>query len=156
MHSPLIIKSKSFALEVIKKEFCFLCLFLFILSLTSCMRDPYADKRPVDYGDAVWVSENPEIYFTVDTSSEEHYYPIGYVLVDGKQYLCDFSFVHQTNRLIIYIFDGDTVVPNGWIGQIDGNCDFSPDSFVMHIEGDTVFAGKYESITFYKNDSPNT
>ncbi len=138
-----------------KRILSLFCLLLLVF-LSSCMWDPYADKRPVDYGDAIWASEDPEIYFTVDTSSEQYYYPIGYVLIDDKQYLCNFSFIHQTNRLIIYVFDGDTVIPDGWIGQIDGNCDFSPDSFVMHIEEDTVFAGKYESITFYKNDSPNT
>ena len=134
---------------MIKKLNLSLCLFFAALLLSSC--DPYSGQRPVDYGDAEWISETPEIYFAVDTAMDEYYYPLGRIMVDDTEYLCKFWFVHQTNQLIISVYMDQKATPETCVGEIKGDCDFFSDHFIMYIDSDTVFDGQYNSIVFYKN-----
>ena len=135
------------------KKAGFLCLLLILTAIfTSCFWDPYSDKRPFDYGDAQWVCEELPIYFTVDTEEEEYYYPKGKIEIDGVIYPCEFFFIHKTNELGINVYKTEDLSPDNLLGEIDGDCDFFPDTLVFHIDKkwDTIFDGKYETLTFYK------
>ena len=46
-----------------KSLLLFICMVLAMLLLSSC--DPFAGKRPVDYPNTRWSSENPDMYFDV-------------------------------------------------------------------------------------------
>ena len=137
------------------KKAVFVC-WVLILSVyfISCMGDPYSDKRPFDYGYSQWICEDPYIYFTVDTTEEEYYYPKGEIEINGELYPCEFSFIHQTNVLDILVYNyryKDTSIEYK-LGEIDGECDFSPDILIFHIdkERDNIFDGKYDTFTFYR------
>lgn len=136
------------------KKVNFLCLVVIIAAfLTSCMCDPYSDKRPFDYGDAKWICEETYIYFTVDLTEEEYYYPKGEIEINGAIYPCEFSFIHQTNVLHILVYNTEDFSPENMLARIDGECDFSPDTLVFHIDKDRdeVFNGKYDTLTFSRN-----
>ena len=143
------------SIDMIKKLNCFCCLFFAVLLLSSCTYDPYSDQRPFDYGNAEWISETPEIYFSVDTAMDEYYYPLGRIMIDDTEYLCKFWFIHQTNQLHILVYMDENATPEMCIGEIKGDCDFFPDHFIMYIDYDTVFDGQYNSIIFYKDNVQN-
>ncbi len=136
------------------KRVCFLCLVLIIsVFLTSCTWDPYSDKRPFDYGDAQWVCEDPYLCFTVDTTEENYYYPKGEIRINDSTYPCEFNFIHQTNQLYVVVYKSENFSIKNRLGEIEGECDFSSDVLVFHIDKnrDTIFDGKYDTMTFYRN-----
>ncbi len=75
-----------------------------IMCLTGCQFDPYSDQRPPDYGDALWVCDEFDIWFIVDTEKEDYYYPEGELQIGDTTYFCKFYFIHQTNQLHISIY----------------------------------------------------
>ena len=81
------------------------CLFLILsfLELCGCMWDPYSGKRPFDYGEARWISEEGDMYFNVE---DEYTNPLtGKIEISGKLYVCEYWFIHQTNQLSIDVFE---------------------------------------------------
>lgn len=138
-----------------KKSIVFFFSMCMTLFLVGCMGDPYADKRPYDYGDAKWVCESPNIYFVVDTSHEDYYNEsVGEIEIDGNMYPCTFGFIHQTNQVWVNIFADNLLSLDSRIGELHGDCDFSEDSLTIHIDTklSTVWNGKYESITLDRLD----
>lgn len=136
-----------------KKRANFLCMVLiFSIFHVSCMWDPYSNERPFDYENAKWVCEDPYIYFNVD-KTEEYYYPHGEIQFNDSTYPCKFYFIHQTNELQVVVYKTDNFLTENIIGEIDGECDFSSNALVFHIDKkrDTIFDGKYDTMKFYKN-----
>ena len=114
------------------------CVFL---CLTGCQFDPHSDQRPYDYGNALWVCENPNIWFVVNTEKDDYYYPEGELQINDKTYFCKFYFIHQTNQLHISIYPLDYTNAldehrdrSSVIGTIKGECNFSENSFIFTID----------------------
>lgn len=128
-----------------------------IMCLTGCQFDPYSGQRPHNYGDALWASDEFDIWFIVDTKKEDYYYPEGELQIGNTTYFCKFYFVHQTNRLLISIYPIEyATVPdasrdrNAVVGSICGDCTFSEDLFVFKIdtmEGN-IFGNTTTQLTF--------
>lgn len=119
-----------------------------LMCLTGCQFDPYSNQRPPDYGDAIWACNEFNIWFVVDTEKEDYYFPEGEFQINDSTYFCKFYFIHQTNQLHINIYPLEyESIPDEFrdrgavIGTIEGECDFSSDSFVFTIDtitGDTL------------------
>ena len=76
------------------KKLLFVIVSATIFLLCSCNFDLYGGKRPYDYGDSVWVSSNPDIWFEIDTGREQYYIPEGIMrLDDGKTIPFEIYFV---------------------------------------------------------------
>ena len=122
-----------------------------VLLLTGCNYDKYADKRPFDYGDALWScsTDKCEIWFKVDTEQDEYYYPEGQITISDDTYFCKFYFIHQTNQLSICVYP-DKFSQDDVIFEISGECDFSKESFTLHIDksNDTLFDNTMKELTF--------
>lgn len=110
------------------------------MCLTGCQFDPYSDQRPPDYGNALWVCDEFDIWFIVDTEKEDYYYPEGELQIDNTTYFCKFYFIHQTNQLHISVYPLEyAIVPDesrnrsAVVGTIEGDCIFSDDTFVFTI-----------------------
>ena len=122
-----------------KKAVILFCCILIIL--TSCNFDPYSDKRPTDYGDALWVCDKYNIWFVVDSGNKDYYDPEGELQNKDTTYFCKFYFISQTNQLHISVYPLEyATVPdisrdrNAVIGNIKGKCSFSDESFVLTID----------------------
>ena len=65
------------------KKIIILCICA-LWCLTGCNHDKYADKRPSDFGDALWIcsTEKYNIWFSVNTEEEEYYNPKGEITID--------------------------------------------------------------------------
>lgn len=135
-----------------KKIAALLGVLVVILNLIGCNYDPYADKRPSDYGDSIWICELPSSWFVVDLSIEDYYDPEGEITVDGVIYRCKLYFIHQTNQVCIDVLS--PAKSNKKMGEIWGECTFSEKSLIIYInhERDTIYNGKYETISFFRQD----
>ena len=124
-----------------------LAIFLFIFS-SSC--DMHSGKRPYDYPPAIWVSEDPIMWFEIGKSDNSAYVPIekifGYLILDGH------------NIEIEVFFDyGNGVYFNEKNDALDrpttrGRCTFSKDKLVVKIDKkrDFFLNGLYETIEFIR------
>lgn len=115
--------------------------FTILLLLTGCNFDPYSNQRPADYGDALWVCDEYNIWFCVDLEKEDYYDPEGELRIDDTTYFCKFYFIHQTNQLHISIYPleyatiSDEARDRGArIGEVKGECTFSNESFILAID----------------------
>lgn len=120
--------------------------------LSSCNFDPYYGKRPIDYGAAKWVCEEPEAIFIVDPEAEDYYSPKGEVCWNDEALPIQFFFVHETNRVLVHeiVAENSDKEPL----EFDGDGEFSEYEFIMHIdkEKDTFFEGQYDTLTFKRTD----
>lgn len=122
-----------------------------IFLLCSCNFDLYGGKRPYDYGDAVWVSSNPDIWFEIDTDREQYYIPEGVMrLDDGRTIPFEIYFVHETNQALF----SARLNPKSQYYDCDlsGDCEFFPDKLIIHVNTkiDNVYGGRYETIVFVR------
>lgn len=122
-----------------------------ILMYSSCNYDLYGGKRPSDYGDAVWVSSNPDIWFEIDTDREQYYVPEGVMrLDDGKTIPFEIYFVHETNQALF----SARLNPKSlyYDCELGGDCEFFPDKLIIHVNTkiDNVYGGRYETIVFVR------
>ena len=115
-------------------------IFCVLICLTGCQFDPYSDQRPPDYGNALWVCDELDIWFIVDTEKDDYNLPEGELQIDNMTYFCKFYFIHQTNQLQISIYPLEyAIVPdesrdrNAMVGTIAGDCTFSDVTFVFMI-----------------------
>lgn len=136
-------------------------IFCALMCLTGCQFDPYSGQRPHDYGNALWVCNEFDIWFIVDTEKEDYYFPEGELQIGNATYFCKFFFIHQTNQLHISIYpleyaniSDEYRDRSAMIGSVEGDCIFSDDSFVFTI--DTTIEGNIfdetpAQLTFQKN-----
>ena len=125
-------------------------LFLIVLSLVlSGCWNLYAGQRPVDYGPAIWRSENPDIWFEVFDEDPETGYvePTGQLTYDGTTY----SFWVMFNNANGVVFQSS----EGKDGLFMGNCEFGPNKLVVTIipKSDYVFDGNIKVITFIRSEA---
>ena len=127
------------------------CLVLCILIyMTGC--DPYSGQRPYDYGNAVWVCDELDMRFVVDTDNETYVTTDGELQNNGAAYFCEFVFERDTNELDVYIYSFEYGVVFKYyrgkgkrLADIEGDCAFSEDSFVYTI--DSVSVDSYVYVT---------
>ena len=134
-----------------------------LMCLTGCQFDPYSDQRPPDYGDALWVCDEYNFWFVVDSEQEDYYDPEGELQSNDTTYFCKFYFIHQTNELHINVYPLEyATIPdefryrNAVIGTINGECSFSDESFIFTIDqisGD-ILDGTTKEMIFRKTEIP--
>lgn len=138
----------------IKQACKFLTILLIPVLLTSCFLVPNVRKRPYFYGDAKWVSDDPDIFFVVDNSMEDSTYLRGEVIYNGEIRLCAFSFIDNTDQVYVCIIDDiDKPYPDPGIAWLSGMCRFSENKLEITVDkDDTLFNGKYETLMFYRTE----
>lgn len=146
---------------IMKKIVALVCCILMVL--TGCNFDPYSEQRPPDLGDALWVCNEYNIWFVVDSEKEEYYHPEGELKSNDNTYFCKFYFIHQTNQLQISIYPLEyATIPdeardrNAVIGSIEGECKFSDESFILTVDkisGD-ILDVTVKNLTFQKTTTP--
>lgn len=133
-----------------------------LLLLTGCNFDPYSNQRPVDYGDALWVCDEYNMWFCVDLEKEDYYDPEGELQINDNTYFCKFYFIHQTNQLHINIYPLEYAAitdeardRNSAVGSIEGECNFSNELFVLTIDtiSGNIFDGTIKEMTFHKTET---
>ena len=102
--------------------------------------DPYSGQRHFELGEYTWICKEGGYVFRFDSHPEKSYpsFLDGELVRGDETFFCRFVFIGQTNRLFIDV-QTDKHTADGVLAELDGDCDFSPDSFVMHInkiEGD--------------------
>lgn len=123
---------------MVKRMAIFCCALVLCFLMAGC--DPYAEQRPGELGEATWTCKEKDLVFrfNVDSSQSNLFFLDGEFVRGDEAFFCKFYFIFQTNRLFIDV-QTDKHTTDGVLAELDGNCDFSPDSFVMHInkiEGD--------------------
>lgn len=125
-------------------------LFLIILSLVlSGCWNIYAGQRPDELGPALWVSENPDIWFEVFDADPETGYvePTGQLTYDGTTYSFWVMFDNAKGIVLQRLDNGDTLLL--------GNCRFSPKKLVVKLmpKGDFIFDGTIQEIVFIRTEA---
>lgn len=122
--------------------------------LTGCA-DPYNGKRPVDYGEAIWICEETDMYFEV---GPEYSIPLyGKLIRDGQELDIEVWFmdVDLTSIEVIYN-DGEFRVNS----ELWGRSEFYPDKVIIHVNEDShpdsIFYGKYEKLTFIRTEKQDS
>lgn len=138
---------------IMKRTVVFFCIL--VLIMCSCTFDPYSGRRPSDYGNAKWVCEELNAWFAVDLSQEDDGDPKGELELDGNRYPIKLYFIHQTNQVFLVVMKSNLIDENTDMGELWGECSFSKEKLIIHIndpERDTLFDGKYESLSFYRKE----
>jgi len=121
-----------------------------LLSLCAC-NYPYSSKnRPSDFPNTKWVSDNPNIYFTVDEDGQ----CIGVVNTGTEVFDIYVGFVTGPHIGIYYI-DKNNLSDLTTDKYISSSCKYYKDKLVVtdiNPKYDTIFNGKYKEITFYRQD----
>ena len=126
------------------------CILLILITLGGCTIavDFYSGKRPYDYGKATWVSESPDAWFIVNTPEEDEnfMFPKGEIAIGVKTVKFTLSFGYGKTASFTDE-NGDMILL--------GMCEFSSEKLIITVdkEKDTLFNGRYDTITFVKNAS---
>ena len=146
---------------IMKKTVILTCFVL--LLLTSCNFDPFSEQRPPDLGDAIWMCDEYDIWFVVDSKKDDYYAPEGEMQIHNTTFFCKFYFIHQTNQLHINVYPLEyATIPDtsrdrsAVVGNIEGECTFSKESFVFTIDttSGNVLDETVEKLTFQKTSIP--
>jgi len=125
--------------------------------LPNCFVDFYTGKRPIDYPNTRWVSENPDIYFEVTRNGEMTY---GQITIDGDAIEIIVSFDYGTG---IDFYDLSAYTPpneSNRYGAIDGtnwlfwgSCKFGKDKLIVTIKKNREFLDdSIKKIIFVRED----
>lgn len=134
----------------LKKGLIISSIVLILITLGGCgiATDFYSGKRPYDYGKATWVCESPSVWFIVNSfeDDENFIYPKGEVAIGNKTIKFTLSFGH--GKEASFVNENDEVI-------LLGTCKFSSEKLVITVDKktDTLFNGRYDTITFIKNAS---
>lgn len=136
----------------LKKPLMICCILLILITFGGCVfaTDFYYGKRPYDYGEATWVCESPDAWFIVTSEDDENVvYPQGEINIGSETikftlsfgYGKDASFTDENDDMILF-----------------GICKFSAEKLIITVdkEKDKLFNGKYDTITFVRNESAET
>lgn len=136
-------------------------LWVTLVLLTSCNFDDYPGERPPDYGNFTWVCTEYNMWFRVDWEKYDGYTPEGEIEIDGEIYLGVFAFMFPGDEISISVYPLEYAsIPNerrnrfDRIAELCGYCTSYDDSFTIQVnpEQDTLFNGKVEMITFYRQN----
>lgn len=131
----------------VKRIILVLAVFLSVsIPLCSCY-DKYAGKRPFEYPNTRWESQDPYVWFEVSEDGNEPCF--GQVqLQDGTIYEVQVSF-DFTNGIDFHVYDGDT---GKMLYYHTGTTEFGNPKFTVMLEYGTLFSKEYETITFVRTD----
>ena len=125
------------------------------MCISGC--NPFFGKHPSDYGDSVWISEEPKIIYTVKMKYDEEEkmdIPESYAVtyIDGNEVLLDFGFIGNAIR----IYELESIEPKEYTGEtfLNGTCKFSKTKFTIKVDTDldTLFNGKYDELVFVRQE----
>lgn len=130
------------------------------LFCTGCWKPNY-DNEPSNMPGTRWVSENPDIWFEIpeDRPEDGRYY--GELTLGGEKVRVKITFGYFAPEIYIVRWDKevetnedeiDTGVYETDIPLVKGECDYQSDKCIvtLYADTDTLFNGKYETITFIK------
>lgn len=144
-------------LKVLKKKITFIFTVSILLCLSGCNWKPFIGKRPPDYGDGVWICEEPKITYTVKMKyDEEEKMDVpesdAVTYIDGNEVFLDFGFIGNTIR----IYQLESIESKEYKDEtfLNGNCKFSETKFTIKVdtESDTLFNGKYDELVFVRQE----
>jgi|TergutMp193P3_1026864.scaffolds.fasta_scaffold142744_2 hypothetical protein len=130
-----------------KRLFIILLLVFFFVLLFGC--DMHSGERPYDYPPAIWVSEKPKMWFEIGEfeKNAQRNRVYGNLIVDGQSIEIEVFFDYGSGVYFTYPANQDATdrLTTG------GDCKFSPDKLIVKIrERDSLFNGKYKTITFIR------
>ena len=136
------------------KKACIFLALLMVLVCNMCACDYMAETLPTAYPETRWVSENPYMWFEVESEGEGSYHRRGYGCIDL------YKNGDAINIMVGFELGGHM---NIYVEQDDGTyllkfCaaseDLSPDGFVARVyeEKDLLFDGRYSKIVFSRKD----
>lgn len=133
-----------------KKLFLLLLAIVSTIAFTSCT-DFHQGERPTDLGAAIWVSDDPNVWFETLDSEEysmrgkDYIFPKGQLTIDGETKDIRVGFDHGRS-ISIYINNSKRYIDFG------GTCRFSPEKLIVKVdkERDWIFGNKYKTITFVR------
>lgn len=119
-----------------------------ILTFSGCV-NLYNGRRPADYGPAIWISKNPDIWFEVPIIQDQN---------DRKEsFAGQISFNDQTIQINVAFNYGNTVfffksTSDGGM-LLNGRCDFGSEKMIVKIDkkSDNLFGGFYDQIVFIRS-----
>jgi hypothetical protein len=128
-----------------------LAIFMFVLS-SGCGTDFHNGERPIDYSPAIWVSEEPKMWFEVGNRRSREV--DGYLILDGQRIKVNVFFDRGRSVFILRKNDEN---PDEDLIIIHGLCVFRPDKLTVSIkkEDDKIFNGQYKKIIFIREPVGN-
>lgn len=136
-----------------KKTLIISCILIILITFSGCVfsTDFYSGKRPYDYGKATWICESPDAWFIVNASEDDEnfIYPKGEIAI-GDQ-IIRFTLSFGYSKEASFVDENDNMI-------LLGTCKFSSEKLIITVdkEKDTLFNGKYDTITFVRNASAET
>ena len=123
--------------------FCALSLIILTVLITGCFIDVNSGRRPINYPNTRWVSENPDMYFVVGgnkRSSAENPDPLGdvtyaQIVIDGEVIEVKVSFAISGGLVCVSdlsYYDAERSLMRAGGDYFLGLCRFSPDSLVIY------------------------
>jgi len=136
-----------------KKQIIIICIIIFIASLSSCFVDFNSGKRPTDYKNTKWVSDDPEMYFIVRINHKVEYSQI-IINDDVIELLCNFDYgggiYFHCPR---YNEEGYLEITNLSDLLFSGICIFSKDKLIVKIKKNNDFLDdSIKEIIFIRED----
>ncbi|MBQ8400269.1 MAG: hypothetical protein IJX08_09960 [Clostridia bacterium] len=131
----------------VKRIILVLAVFLSVsIPLSSCY-DKYAGKRPLEYPNTRWESQDPYVWFEIAEDGNEPCF--GQVqLPDGT--ICEVQISFDfTNGIDFHVYDENTKKMLYYHG---GTTEFGNPEFTVMLEDGTLFSEEYDTITFVRTD----
>ena len=132
-------------------------LMLCAMFICTCGCDPYVGKRPYDYGDSIWICEEPKITYVVEIKYNDELetdIPETYAktCIDGEELLFDLDFLGSTSHA--WEFKDYISKESIGIEYFHGTCKYSKTKFTIKVdkETDKLFDGKYDELVFVRKE----
>jgi hypothetical protein len=117
-----------------------------IMSLSGCIYKP--GQRPTDYGPALWISEDPDIWFEVlEYDQKRNYQTKGQLTINGNAYSFSAYFNYASS---VNFTDTEDYTKR----YFKGSCIFGPDKLIVKVDPkyDYIFNGSVKEITFIRTE----
>lgn len=123
---------------------------IFALLLNSCMNIPNGEY-PFDYPAAMWVSEEPDIWFEVtDTTGRRD--AKGELTIGDEVYEICVLFGYSNDMTVLNGYNADPTDNNNWL--FCAKCKFGAEKLIVKIKKDEkfpdIFNGEVDEITFIR------
>ena len=129
---------------------CFVLLLLLVIFLCGC--DPYYNRKPYCFGPSVWVCEEPDIVYIVESVYDEEEkmlieeeYAVLYR--DGEEIFLDLQFC---NEAVVIYKKGINDYEEGRLCSGVGTYSKEKFKIKLYIDNDILFNGEYEELVFVR------
>lgn len=121
----------------------FIIICIMALMFTGCV-DFYAGKRPCDYPNSKWVSDNPDIYFMIfNVKSDFGEININEAIIE---FYPRFDYGEKMDFVVIEDNGDETILFSGY-------CRFGKEKLVVTLSKDqTFFENNIKQLVFYRED----